>query len=205
MTLVDLKGFKGVTSATLAVANIPLPSLAGLAGFSSGRTDDIARLAVDNTPNTLEPESVAFSEDSRFAYVTLQENNGVVRLNLQTGELTFFGLGMTAHLGRSHQRRRVCAHSRTCWRFGNPTASHSIRPAASSSPPTRAIRVTARAARVRAAGVRSASLIPPLVSLLGETGYSSTMPRRRWASIRTTAATAAARNRKSWTSRTIAG
>jgi uncharacterized protein len=97
LTLVDLKGFNGVTPAPLAVASIPLPSLAGLAGFSSGRTDDIARLAVDNTPNTLEPESVAFSKDSRFAYVTLQENNGVVRLNVLTGELTFYGLGMTSH------------------------------------------------------------------------------------------------------------
>jgi hypothetical protein len=46
---------------------------------------------VDNTPNTLEPETVAFSENSRFAYVTLQENNGVVRLDLSTGEMTFFG------------------------------------------------------------------------------------------------------------------
>ena len=97
LTLVDLKGFNGVTPASLAVASIPLPSLAGIPGFSSGRTDDIARLAVDNTPNTLEPESVAFSENSRFAYVTLQENNGVVRLDVRTGELTFYGLGTTSH------------------------------------------------------------------------------------------------------------
>jgi len=97
LTLVDLRGFNGVTPAPLAVVSIPLPSLAGLAGFSTGRTDDIARLPVNNTPNTLEPESVAFSKDSRFAYVTLQENNGVVRLNVLTGELTFYGLGVTSH------------------------------------------------------------------------------------------------------------
>src|SRR4029453_5078454 len=97
LTLVDLKGFNGVTPAPLAVASIPLPSLAGLAGFSSGRTDDIARLPVDNTPNTLEPESVAFSENSRFAYVTLQENNGVVPLAVRPGRLAFWGLGMTSH------------------------------------------------------------------------------------------------------------
>jgi DNA-binding beta-propeller fold protein YncE len=96
LTLVDLKGFKG--AGDLQVTNIPLPSLAGLQGFSSGRTDDIGRLAVDNTPDTLDPESVAFSDDSRFAYVTLQENNGVVRLHLKTAELTFFGLGTTSHL-----------------------------------------------------------------------------------------------------------
>jgi uncharacterized protein len=95
LTLVDLKGFKG--AGDLEVTGIPLPSLAGLQGFSTGRTDDIGRLPVDNTPNTLEPETVAFSENSRFAYVTLQENNGVVRLNVSTGELTFFGLGTTSH------------------------------------------------------------------------------------------------------------
>jgi DNA-binding beta-propeller fold protein YncE len=52
---------------------------------------------VDNTPDTLEPESVAFSHDSRFAYVTLQENNGVVRVDMLTAQLTFMGLGETTH------------------------------------------------------------------------------------------------------------
>jgi uncharacterized protein len=92
-----LTRFLGFAGGTLQVTNIPLPSLAGKTGFSTGRTDDIARLAVDNTPDTIEPESVAFSEDSRFAFVTLQENNGVVRLDVLTRELTFFGLGTTTH------------------------------------------------------------------------------------------------------------
>ncbi|WP_411728246.1 hypothetical protein [Methyloglobulus sp.] len=52
---------------------------------------------MDNHPGTLEPESVAFSKNSRFAYITLQENSGVVRLDLHTSELTFFGLGQTSH------------------------------------------------------------------------------------------------------------
>jgi uncharacterized protein len=67
-------------------------------GFSVGRTDDIGRLAIDDGPATLEPESVAFaSRSSRFAYVTLQENNGVVRVDLRRSRLRFFGLGLTTH------------------------------------------------------------------------------------------------------------
>jgi len=82
----------------LQVFPIALSSQAGTPGFSTGRTDDLARLPIDNTPATLEPESVTFSSDSRFAYVTLQENSGVVRLDLQTLTLTYFGLGQTSHV-----------------------------------------------------------------------------------------------------------
>ncbi len=98
LTFVDLRGFNGATSDQLVVTELALPSLAGAAGFSTGRTDDTARLAVDNTPNTLEPESVTFSENSRFAYITLQENNGVAKLDVQRGDATFIGLGQTTHL-----------------------------------------------------------------------------------------------------------
>ena len=97
ISIVDLTGFNGVRPAELPVETLALPSQAGTPGFSTGRTDDLARLPVDNTPNTLEPESVAFSRDSRFAYVTLQENSGVVRVDVLTGQLTFLGLGETTH------------------------------------------------------------------------------------------------------------
>ena len=97
VSIVNLANFDSRTSQELEVTNIALPSQAGVPGFSTQRTDDIGRLTVDNTPATLEPESVAFSKDSRFAYVTLQENNGVVRVTLRTGELVFFGLGTTTH------------------------------------------------------------------------------------------------------------
>jgi DNA-binding beta-propeller fold protein YncE len=97
LSIVDLTGFNGVAPGELLVTNVALPSLAGVPGFSTARTDDIARLPVDNTPATIEPESVAFSRNSRFAYVTLQENNGVVRVDVLTGELTFLGLGQTSH------------------------------------------------------------------------------------------------------------
>jgi hypothetical protein len=94
---VDLTGVNGVGPGELSVTTIALPSLAGLPGASTQRTDDLARLAIDNTPGTLEPETVAFSADSRFAYVTLQENNAVAMVDVQTGQLTFFGLYQTTH------------------------------------------------------------------------------------------------------------
>jgi DNA-binding beta-propeller fold protein YncE len=96
LSLIDLPGC-GVRPPELSVTTIDVPSLAGLPGFSTGRTDDIGQLAIDNTPATVEPESVAFSYDSRFAYVTLQENNGVARVDVQTGEVTVFGVGQTTH------------------------------------------------------------------------------------------------------------
>ena len=97
LSVVDLTGFTGVEPNELAVTNIPLPSAAGVPGFSTQRTDDIARLPIDNQPGTLEPESVTFSTNSRFAYVTLQENNGVVRLDMNDLGLTYFGVGQTLH------------------------------------------------------------------------------------------------------------
>ena len=97
LSLIDLAGC-GAHAPDVSVTTIDLPSLGGLPGFSTGRTDDIGQLAIDNTPATIEPESVAFSHNSRFAYVTLQENNGVARLDVQSGELTLVGVGQTTHL-----------------------------------------------------------------------------------------------------------
>jgi DNA-binding beta-propeller fold protein YncE len=97
LSIVDLQGFDTLGRSSLSVTSVPLPSLAGLPGFSTGRVDAIGGLPIDNTPNTLEPESVTFTNNSRYAYVTLQENNGVVRLDVKTGEMTFFGLGQTTH------------------------------------------------------------------------------------------------------------
>ena len=98
LSVIDLARFRPRSRPSLEVKAIELPSLAGFPGFCAGRTDDVARLPIDNTPATLEPESVAFSADSRYAYVTLQENDGVARLELRTGKLAFFGLGETTHL-----------------------------------------------------------------------------------------------------------
>jgi uncharacterized protein len=98
LSTIDLSDFDGFAPATLVATSVPLPTLSGTAGFSTGRTDDIGRLPIDNSPATLEPESVAFApRNSRFAYVTLQENNGVARLDLRRNQLRFYGLGTTTH------------------------------------------------------------------------------------------------------------
>jgi DNA-binding beta-propeller fold protein YncE len=82
----------------LVVHHHPQPTLVGVPGVSAGRTDDLAVLPIDNLPETLEPENIAFSPDSRFAYITLQENNAVLRLDLSTGDMPAMGLGQTTHL-----------------------------------------------------------------------------------------------------------
>jgi DNA-binding beta-propeller fold protein YncE len=97
LSIVDLSGFNGMVARDLVVRHVPLPSFAGLAGASIGRTDDIARLAIDNLPATLEPENIAFSPDSRYAFITLQENNIVIRLDVKTGDLWAKGVGQTTH------------------------------------------------------------------------------------------------------------
>ena len=76
---------------------VPLPSLAGVSGVSSGRTDDIARLSIDNSPGTLEPENIAFSHNSRYAFITLQENNAIIQLDVRTREMGVVGAGQTTH------------------------------------------------------------------------------------------------------------
>jgi uncharacterized repeat protein (TIGR01451 family) len=97
--ITGLNSFDPNAPTPLNVITLSLPSQAGTPGFISGRYDDIGRLSIDNTPNTLEPESVAFSADSQFAFVSLQENNGVVRVDLSPPyTLTFFGLYSTTHL-----------------------------------------------------------------------------------------------------------
>jgi DNA-binding beta-propeller fold protein YncE len=96
LSIVDLTGFNGIVDRDLTVTAVPL-SLPTLEGASSGRTDDIAQLPIDNSPATLEPENIAFSPDSRFAFITLQENNIIVRLDVRTGALWAVGAGQTTH------------------------------------------------------------------------------------------------------------
>jgi DNA-binding beta-propeller fold protein YncE len=96
LSVIDLTVFHA--RGELVVQNLELASIAGVPGVSSGRTDDLAMLSIDNQPQTIEPENIAFSPDNRFAYVTLQENNAVLRLGLHTGELRVVGLGQTTHL-----------------------------------------------------------------------------------------------------------
>jgi hypothetical protein len=97
LSIVDLSGFNGVVQRDLVIRHVPLASLAGLPGASTGRTDDIARLPIDNSPGTLEPENIAFTQNSRYALVTLQENNIVISLDVKTGEMRAIGVGTTTH------------------------------------------------------------------------------------------------------------
>ena len=97
LTLLDLGYFNYYYGYWLYVYDIPLPSLAGLSGASTGRTDDAAQLPVDNTPGTLEPEFISWSPDGWYAFVTLQENNIVIRMNFYYFTWIFFGLGETTH------------------------------------------------------------------------------------------------------------
>ncbi len=91
LSVLDLVGFNAVTPGLLLVTNVALPSAAGQPGFSLLRTGDASRLPVDNQPATLEPETVAFTANSRYAYVSLKENSGVVRINLNNLKRTYFG------------------------------------------------------------------------------------------------------------------
>lgn len=97
LTLIDLRYFHYYYGYWLYVYDISLPSLAGLPGASTGRTDDAAKLPVDNTPGTLEPELISWSADGWYAFVVLQENNIVIRMNFYYFTWRFFGLGQTTH------------------------------------------------------------------------------------------------------------
>ncbi len=98
LSIIDLSGFNGHgEDDDLVVTPVSLPSLAGVAGVSSGRTDDIARLPIDNSPGTLEPENIAFSHNSRYAFITLQENNAIIQLDVRTREMRVVGAGQTTH------------------------------------------------------------------------------------------------------------
>ena len=53
---------------------------------------------IDNRPDLLEPEYVAFSLDGSTAWAVLQENNGVVEVDTASAKITrVFGLGTTTH------------------------------------------------------------------------------------------------------------
>lgn len=96
-----------------AVTQIPLSDYSDVAGMlhksharalerevTGGNSDEEIEIPLqDNSPANTEPEFVAFSPDSARAYVSLQENNGVVVIDTAAAKIEgVFGLGMTEHL-----------------------------------------------------------------------------------------------------------
>ena len=62
----------------------------------------------NNSPENTEPEFVAFSPDSSKAYVSLQENNGVLVINTRNATVeNIFGLGTTKHLADTKDNNKV--------------------------------------------------------------------------------------------------
>ncbi len=98
------QGPEAATSVTLA-----LEDQTGAPGFLSADDKRQIERVVDGgtvliplthlTPDHLEPEGIAISPSGRRAYVTLQEANGVVVIDLLREEVdTYIGLGKTTHL-----------------------------------------------------------------------------------------------------------
>ncbi len=75
-------------------------------GGNSNEKSDVP--VKDNTPANTEPEFVTFSPDSSKAYVSLQENNGVLILDTATAKIEkVFGLGITEHLADTKENGKV--------------------------------------------------------------------------------------------------
>ncbi len=67
-----------------AITSVPL-NLVGIAGI--------------NCQSDPQPEGIAISDDNRYAYVTLQENNALATISLRTGAVeSIISLGLTTHL-----------------------------------------------------------------------------------------------------------
>lgn len=73
----------------------------GFAGFNNQNIGNNFRVFGPGATvaQDIEPEYVAVSKDSRFAYVSLQENNGIAVVNLNSKSITqVFGLGVKDHM-----------------------------------------------------------------------------------------------------------
>ncbi|MGQ9925729.1 MAG: endonuclease/exonuclease/phosphatase family protein [Chloroflexaceae bacterium] len=100
----DLSGFDPNTSTSVPFSIVELPDLSSLPGIAADRRYDVSgNPLVSNAPGGLEPEGVAFAPDSSAVYVTLQENNAIIRLDLNAPlpatlpASNAFGPGVTDH------------------------------------------------------------------------------------------------------------
>jgi len=90
VSVVDISGGVGYATAIFA----------GFSAFNNAQLDSSIRIFGPNATvaQDLEPEYIAVSDDSKTAWVTLQENNAVGVLNLSSGEFTkLIGLGFKNH------------------------------------------------------------------------------------------------------------
>jgi hypothetical protein len=90
VSIVDISG--GVGDATVATA--------GFEGFNNAALDASIRIFGPNATvaQDLEPEYITVNHNSKTAWVTLQENNAVGILDLQTGQFVeLVGLGFKSH------------------------------------------------------------------------------------------------------------
>ena len=76
---------------------------------TGGNSDEEIKIPIkDNSPANTEPEFVAFSPDSSKAYVSLQENNGVLVIDTASAKVdNVFGLGTTTHLADIDDNAKV--------------------------------------------------------------------------------------------------
>jgi len=100
----DLSGFDPNASTSVPFSIVELPDLSSLPGVAANRRYDVSgNPLVSNAPGGLEPEGIAFAPDSSAVYVTLQENNAIIRLDLNAPlpatlpASNAFGLGATNH------------------------------------------------------------------------------------------------------------
>lgn len=106
IAIVDLSS--GPANASVRI--VELGDLSSIPGITTGEHNrEIERDIIDGeeeamlplpdaTPAHLEPEYVAFSSDGGTAYISLQENNAIISVNVATGAIAnTWGLGTTTH------------------------------------------------------------------------------------------------------------
>jgi len=101
---ISIINLAGVMNGQATVTQVALTDQTGNFFDNSGALGTVIRTDIDNiangpvahTPNGLQPEYVAFSPDSRYAFITFQENNGAMVIDLGTGapaNIRYFNLG----------------------------------------------------------------------------------------------------------------
>ena len=76
---------------------------------TGGNSEEEIKISIkDNTPANTEPEYVAFAPDSSKAFVSLQENNGVIVIDTASAKIeSVYGLGITQHAADLKDNKKV--------------------------------------------------------------------------------------------------